>query len=127
MVRAGYSWMATTSSSSSTSPAEAALSQISNELVLKIAGDWSLYSGNTKQLEEVFAELEKHSDAKVLKFQPDQLGAWDTSLLICVNRVEEWCRAHQVTMQQGTLPAGIGGLLALADEFPERKTGRGAS
>jgi phospholipid/cholesterol/gamma-HCH transport system permease protein len=119
--------MATTSSSSSTNPAEAALSQISNELVLKIAGDWSLYSGNTKQLEEVFAELDKHSDAKVLKFQADQLGSWDTSLLIFVNRVEEWCRAHQVTMQQGTLPAGIGGLLALADEVPERKTGRGAS
>ena len=89
MVRAGYSWMATISSSSSTSPAEAALSQISNELVLKIAGDWSLYSGNNKQLEEVFAELDKHSDAKVLKFQADKLGAWDTSLLIFVNRVEE--------------------------------------
>jgi phospholipid/cholesterol/gamma-HCH transport system permease protein len=116
--------MATISSSSSTSPAEAALSQISNQLVLNIAGDWSLYSGDTKQLDKVFVELEKHRDAKLLKIQADKLGAWDTSLLIFVNRVDEWCRAHQVTLEQGTLPAGIGGLLALADEVPERKTGR---
>jgi phospholipid/cholesterol/gamma-HCH transport system permease protein len=117
--------MAKTSSSSSIVPAEAKLSQSGDELILNITGDWSLHASEHLQAQAIFSELEKHSGAKSLIFQADRLGSWDTSLLIFVNRIEEWCREHNLKIEQGTLPAGITGLLALADEVPERKTGRG--
>jgi phospholipid/cholesterol/gamma-HCH transport system permease protein len=117
--------MAKTSSSSSIVPAEAKLSQNGDELILNITGDWSLHASEHLQAQAIFSELEKHSGAKSLIFQADRLGSWDTSLLIFVNRIEEWCREHNLKIEQGTLPAGITGLLALADEVPERKTGRG--
>ena len=54
-----------------------------------------------------------------------QLSSWDTSLLIVVVRAEEWCREHKVKFLGDSLPPNIASLVALAEEVPERKTGRG--
>ena len=54
-----------------------------------------------------------------------QLNSWDTSLLIVVIRAEEWCREHKVKFLHESLPPNVASLVALAEEVPERKTGRG--
>jgi phospholipid/cholesterol/gamma-HCH transport system permease protein len=71
------------------------------------------------------SELDRQGPAAGLAFQMPGLGSWDSSLILLVSRVEEWCRRHQVRFMQDSLPPGIQGLLALANEVPERKTGRG--
>jgi phospholipid/cholesterol/gamma-HCH transport system permease protein len=119
--------METTSASNPTKTAQANLSRNVNRLLLTIAGDWSLHQKENNEIDKVFSELDSQGDVEALEIQADHLGAWDTSLLIFVNRVEEWCRAHKVKIEQGSLPVGIGSLLALAEEVPDRKTGRGDS
>jgi phospholipid/cholesterol/gamma-HCH transport system permease protein len=54
-----------------------------------------------------------------------RLGSWDTSLLVFVTRVENWCKEQNLKLRRSSLPAGIDSLIALSEEVPERKTGRG--
>ena len=116
--------METKRSSSSTTTAQASFTRNGNRLILSIAGDWSLHKRENKGINNLFSELNEQSDAEALEFEADKLGFWDTSLLIFVNRIKEWCREHKVKMEQGSLPADIGNLLALADEVPEHETSR---
>jgi phospholipid/cholesterol/gamma-HCH transport system permease protein len=116
--------METKRSSSSTTTAQASLRRDGNRLILSIAGDWSLHKRENKGINNLFSELNKQPDAETLEFEADKLGFWDTSLLIFVNRIKEWCHEHKVKMDQGSLPTDIGSLLALADEVPEHETGR---
>jgi phospholipid/cholesterol/gamma-HCH transport system permease protein len=116
--------METTSASSPTKIPKANLSRNANRILLTIEGDWSLHQHNNDEIGKVFSELDSQSGAEVLEIKADQLGSWDTSLLIFVSRIEEWCRAHKMQIEQGSLPVGIGSLLALAEEVPDRKTGR---
>ena len=72
-----------------------------------------------------FAELDRQTPAEALQFDMSQLNSWDTSVLIVVVRAEEWCREHQVKFLHESLPPNVASLVALAEEVPERKTGRG--
>jgi phospholipid/cholesterol/gamma-HCH transport system permease protein len=104
---------------------KASVSRVGERVVLKLEGDWTLRHGEHRQLEQIFSELQKQPSPFELQFDTSNIGSWDSSLLIVVTRVEEWCQTHNATFARTSLPPGIESLISLSQEVPERKTGRG--
>jgi phospholipid/cholesterol/gamma-HCH transport system permease protein len=117
--------MGTTNSAISTPAPKVNLSRSGQRLVLTFEGNWSVRHTQHREIDNVFSELDRQAPAEALHFDMSQLSSWDTSLLIVVVRAEEWCREHKVKFLVESLPPNIASLVALAEEVPERKTGRG--
>lgn len=117
--------METANSSTVQHDARASVQKTGDRIVVTVEGDWSIRRIPTRQIDQVMAELEQQGPAASLDFRAPGLRSWDSSLILLASRVEEWCRQHQVRLEQDSLPAGVRDLLALANEVPERKTGRG--
>jgi phospholipid/cholesterol/gamma-HCH transport system permease protein len=117
--------MDTTDLASSRSTPEANLSRVGEKLILRLKGDWTVRYGEHRQIDHIFSELDKQQRASELEFDMSNIGSWDTSFLITVTRAEEWCVAHNVHFGRSSLPVGVSSLIALSEEVPERKTGRG--
>jgi phospholipid/cholesterol/gamma-HCH transport system permease protein len=117
--------MGTTNSAISTAAPKLNLSRTGQRLVLTCEGDWSVRHTRHHEIDKVFSALDQQPAAEVLQFDMSRLGSWDSSLLIVVARAEDWCRQHKVRFLSETLPANIASLIALSEEVPERKTGRG--
>jgi phospholipid/cholesterol/gamma-HCH transport system permease protein len=117
--------MGTTNSAISTAAPKVNLSRSGQRLVLTIEGNWSVRHTQHREIDNVFSELDRQAPAEALQFDMSQLSSWDTSLLIVVVRAQEWCREHKVKFLVESLPPNIASLVALAEEVPERKTGRG--
>jgi phospholipid/cholesterol/gamma-HCH transport system permease protein len=109
----------------SKAPAEANISRAGEKLVLKLAGDWTVRHSERHRIEQIFSDLDRQSGPSELDFDMSNIGSWDTSLLVVVTRAEEWCKAHNVTFGRDSLHPGVKSLIALSEEVPERKTGRG--
>jgi len=116
--------MDTTDLTDSEAIPKASVSRVGEKLILKLQGDWTLRYGGNRQLQGVLSELDRQSGAAELEFDMADIASWDTSLLIIVSRVQEWCKAHNVRFGRSSLPLGVKGLIALSEEVPERKTGR---
>ena len=108
-----------------TATPEADLRRVDDKLVLELRGDWIVRSGEWVKTERIFEELHQQSGVSELEFDMQRLGSWDTSLLVFVTRVENWCKEQNLKLRRSSLPAGIDSLIALSEEVPERKTGRG--
>jgi phospholipid/cholesterol/gamma-HCH transport system permease protein len=117
--------MAKTNSAISTAAPKVNLSRSGQRLVLTFEGNWSVHHTQQREIDQVFSELDRQSPAEALQFDLSQLSFWDTSLLIVVARAEEWCREHKVKFLSESLPPNVASLVALAEEVPERETGRG--
>src|SRR6516164_7536085 len=104
---------------------EASVSRAGKKLVLKLKGDWTVRHGEHHRIQHIFSDLDRQSGASELDFDMSNIDSWDTSLLIVVTRVEEWCKAHNVSFGRDSLLPGVKSLIALSEEVPERKTGRG--
>ena len=117
--------MGTTNSAISTAAPKVNLSRSGQRLVLTFEGNWSVRHTQHREIDNLFSELDHQTPAEALQFDMSQLSSWDTSLLIVVVRAEEWCREHKVKFLGDSLPPNIASLVALAEEVPERKTGRG--
>jgi phospholipid/cholesterol/gamma-HCH transport system permease protein len=117
--------MAKTNSAISTAAPKVNLSRSDQRLVLTFEGNWSVHHTQQREIDQVFSELDRQSPAEALQFDLSQLSFWDTSLLIVVARAEEWCREHKVKFLSESLPPNVASLVALAEEVPERETGRG--
>jgi phospholipid/cholesterol/gamma-HCH transport system permease protein len=100
------------------------LIRLGEKLVLELKGDWTVRQGEHGRAEKLFSELDQQSGVAELEFDTSKLGSWDTSLLVLVTRVEEWCNAHKIRFQHSSLPQGVRSLIALSQEVPEHKTGR---
>jgi phospholipid/cholesterol/gamma-HCH transport system permease protein len=97
------------------------------KVILKLEGDWIVRHSEQRLIEQIFSELQKQPRVSELEFDMSNIGSWDTSLLMVVMRVEEWCRANNVSLARASLPQGIESLIKLSEEVPERKTGRGGT
>jgi phospholipid/cholesterol/gamma-HCH transport system permease protein len=100
------------------------VSRVGEKLIIKLQGDWTVRYGENRQIKRVFSELDRQPGASELEFDMADVASWDTSLLIIVTRVEEWCKGHNVGFGRSSLPLGVKSLIALSEEVPERKTGR---
>jgi phospholipid/cholesterol/gamma-HCH transport system permease protein len=106
------------------SPSKATVNKAGDKIVITLEGDWNLRQVQHGDIEKIISSLDKQGDVTSVEFDGTHLGAWDTSLLIFVARVEEWCRGHKVKFGRETLPPNVASLIGLSEEVPERKTGR---
>lgn len=105
-------------------PAELALTRPSaDQLVVRLAGPWRM-SGGVPEPAELAQALRGEPAPARLTFEADALGAWDSALLIFLERVAEIAGERGVTVDRSGLPAGVQRLLALAEAVPERQGAR---
>lgn len=93
-------------------------------LVLALKGEWSLKTDRNLDQPGIFGALEKERPPQAVKFDLSGLRNWDTSLLIFLLKVEDWCRKHEVDFRKDSLPRAISSLIALSQAVPEKQTGR---
>jgi phospholipid/cholesterol/gamma-HCH transport system permease protein len=98
-----------------------------DQLKLMLGGDWSLKSPERLHAEAVLADLEREPGVKVIRCATSEVRSWDSSLLVLLWEVEEWCKNRQVKFTEDDLPKEISSLLNLATSVPEQQTGRGST
>jgi len=98
-----------------------------DELKLVLGGDWSLKSPERLRAEAVLADLEREPGVKLIRCATSEVRSWDSSLLVFLWEVEEWCKNRQVEFAEDDLPKEISSLLNLATSVPEQQTGRGST
>lgn len=90
-------------------------------LVTVLTGDWSL-EHETPRFDAVLAQsgdVAQH-EARALTVNAEQLGAWDSSLLVFLEQAQAWCDAQQIPLDASGLPPQVTRLLALSRAVPER-------
>lgn len=108
------------------SAAEIDLSRPTPErVVLRVGGAWKLAT-EVPDAAPVEAALGETPAPKQLSFDAEQLGDWDTSLLIFLNKVADAARAHEVEIDRSGLPEGVDRLLKLAAAVPEKAGAKAA-
>ncbi len=94
-------------------------------LVLSLNGRWLANSG-LPGIEVIEQELARGNRPQALEFATSHLGQWDSGLLSFLLRCDELCRHLQIEFRGETLPAGIRGLMHLAQAAPDTEDARRA-
>src|SRR5260221_4428358 len=97
-----------------------------DQLKVVLGGDWSLKSPERLRSETVLAGLEQEPGLRSIHCVTNEVKSWDSSLLVFLWEVEEWCKSRQVKFAEDDLPKEISSLLNLATSVPEQQTGRGS-
>jgi phospholipid/cholesterol/gamma-HCH transport system permease protein len=92
-------------------------------LRLSIGGRWSL--GAVVDAAEAHAALA--TNCAILELVAEDLGDWDSSLVVFLMELIRRAREAQATVELGALPAGLNRLIALAFAVPEREGAARAS
>jgi phospholipid/cholesterol/gamma-HCH transport system permease protein len=92
--------------------------RLGDDLVLVLAGDWNVHSG-IPSIDDVAEHLIGAEAAKQVTYVSEELGSWDSSLLTFLVRVVEAAALHRVPENREGLPAGVRGMLRLAEAVPE--------
>jgi phospholipid/cholesterol/gamma-HCH transport system permease protein len=100
------------------------LERADDQLKLILGGDWSLTSQQRCRAETVLADLEREAGIRLIRCLTTDVKFWDSSLLVFLWEVEEWCKSHQIKFAQEDLPKEISSLINLATAVPEQQTGR---
>jgi phospholipid/cholesterol/gamma-HCH transport system permease protein len=104
-----------------TSPT-ADLQRSGEQAKLVLAGDWSLRARKRVHAESILRDLP--SDVRSIRCETTGVKSWDSSLLVLLWEVDEWCKAHQIAFAADDLPKEISSLINLANAVPEQQTGR---
>lgn len=102
-----------------TFPAKADVQIDSDDIVLRISGDWKLGEPHPLSL-DVLAEIPP--TAKRLSFKADALGTYDSSLIGLVLKVSSVFHSRGAEVDFKTLPEGIDSMLYLATAVASAKT-----
>jgi phospholipid/cholesterol/gamma-HCH transport system permease protein len=92
-------------------------------LLLELSGSWTVQS-ERPAVAELQRQLEAEAHVERLTFDTQHLGAWDSTLLTFLRRIEDICERRQITVDRAGLPEGIRRLLDLAAAVPERREAR---
>lgn len=95
-------------------------------LIIHITGDWKL----ERQLpshQEVKTELESTPPVEKLSFDAEDLGDWDSSLVLFLKHILELCNDKNIIITSESLPQGVLRLINLASSGAERVNRRQAS
>lgn len=100
-------------------PISVRLERKSLEITLIIGGTWHI---SAKKPPEVQAAINACNDPTVKKItlKAENIGEWDSSLLVFLVRIVKSAKARQVTVEQD-LPAGLNRLITLAFEVKEQQ------
>ena len=94
-------------------------------LVVRISGSWRVADG-VPGPSDVQDQLKPDPPIECVRFDTQDLQAWDTGLLIFVRRLQEHLADREIKVDASGLPDGAKRLLNLAAAVPEKKdTGKG--
>jgi phospholipid/cholesterol/gamma-HCH transport system permease protein len=97
------------------------------EATIALGGVWNLKGSVCPKSATTLREVESASGITRIRCVGQDLGTWDSSLLLFLSEVDTWCQARQIALDLQDLPEGVGSLIALAKAVPEAETkGRGA-
>jgi phospholipid/cholesterol/gamma-HCH transport system permease protein len=94
-------------------------------LILHFNGDWKIGS-QLPSIRDLEAELEKEPPIQKLSFNVEGLGAWDSGLIVFLNRVTLLCEERKIDVTNDNLPGGVVSIIRLALSVPERGDARKA-
>ena len=92
-------------------------------LVIRMSGTWRLQEG-LPAIHPIERELDSSPRPKLVRFDTQELGGWDSSIVWFLAKVSELCRERGVVVDRETLPKGLRRLLELAEAVPEKKAAR---
>jgi phospholipid/cholesterol/gamma-HCH transport system permease protein len=87
---------------------------------VQLTGPWRL-AGGLPPPDALDSEIIGPPPAQRVVFDTRELTAWDSSLLVLIERVLERCRRHGVPADTSGLPQGLRRLLALAEAAPGQR------
>ncbi|HEX3444882.1 MAG TPA: ABC transporter permease, partial [Chthoniobacterales bacterium] len=105
--------------------APAAFAKVSlqeKEATIALGGTWNLKGSLRPKSAATLHEVESAGGITRICCVGQDLGTWDSSLLLFLSEVDEWCQAHQMALDLKDLPEGVGSLIALAKAVPEAET-----
>ncbi len=91
-------------------------------LVVVLSGEWSLSRSPLRFETLVTRDALTAPKVHSLRFDATDLGRWDSSLLVFLEQVRQFCEAEQLELDVSTLPEQINRLLVLSQAVPERAT-----
>lgn len=92
------------------------------EATLALGGAWNLRASVWPKSATTLHEVESAGGITRIRCVRQDLGAWDSSLLLFLSEIDAWCQSHQVALDLQDLPEGVGRLIALAKAVPEAET-----
>lgn len=92
-------------------------------LVVCLSGAWRL-RGGLPSASLIDRELHSAAQLNRIVFDVKQLTSWDSSVLTFLVELAELCRQRGISVDREGLPAGVRGLLDLAEAVPEKKGAR---
>src|SRR6516165_864066 len=105
--------------------APAAFAKVSlqaGEATIALGGAWNLKGSVRPKSATMLREVESAGGITRIRCVGQDLGTWDSSLLLFLSEVDAWCQAHQIALDLQGLPEGVGSLIALAKAVPEAET-----
>jgi phospholipid/cholesterol/gamma-HCH transport system permease protein len=105
--------------------APAAFAKVSlqeSEATIALGGTWNLKGSVRPKTATTLHELESAGGITRIRCVGQDLGTWDSSLLLFLSEVDEWCQAHQIALDLKDLPERVGSLIALVKAVPEAET-----
>lgn len=91
-------------------------------LRLELSGEWTI-SRKIPSFKNLHMELEALSDYKQVHVRTKDMEAWDSGLLVFLDRLKKVCDEKNVKLDLGDLPEGIRRLMKLAFVDRGKKTG----
>src|SRR5262249_42922095 len=88
-------------------------------VLVRVSGRWRLCS-DLPMADAAGAATDGPPSARRLAFAAGALEAWDSSLLVVIERILERCRQRNVPTDATGLPAGVQKLLALSAAVPRQ-------
>ena len=95
-------------------------------LQITLSGPWDMKEG-LPGVESVQQAIESGPKPARVTFNAQQLGDWDSALLIFLAKLADVCNTLGVTLDRSGLPGGVSRLLGLAEAVPERKGAKSES
>jgi phospholipid/cholesterol/gamma-HCH transport system permease protein len=96
-----------------------------DNIVVALRGEWTLQTEQRKGDVELLNAVSGERDhAGVLKFDLSGLQSWDTSLLVVLSKLKNWCHQNQVQFSPDGLTEEISSLVTLSEAVPEKQTGK---
>jgi len=99
------------------------LRQEEDALIASLAGIWDL-EHTAPSFDRLIESFAAGSTVEAIAFDTTELGTWDSSLLIFLLRVRDYCEAHGLDFRAESLPENIGRLLDLTRAVPEQELER---
>ena len=94
-----------------------------NALIIHLAGDWRT-GHDLPGTGTVEKEVTSGAGLRTVSFDTSGLTNWDSTLLVFMLKVKQWCQERKIEIKSEGLPEGAQRLLKLASAVPERQGAR---